>query len=199
MLRCCESRSENHDAQQQKMAARTEARKGYPESSAAKREAGRTVERDRAERSGALRVSPIAATLNKGRGLELVRADGDHERKTSMRYVITGPPRCGKTTWVNERAKPGDLVFDMDALSTVMFQLPKYPRPQHATLCLKTVRLAVVRWLQGTTFDADAYVIVADEEQARNVAHAIRGEVVRPKWRAMDDANASVTCERVVT
>lgn len=31
-------------------------------------------------------------------------------------YVITGPPAAGKTTWIRERAKPGDITIDYDDL-----------------------------------------------------------------------------------
>lgn len=34
-----------------------------------------------------------------------------------MLYVVIGPPAAGKSTWVNERAKPGDIVIDYDRLA----------------------------------------------------------------------------------
>lgn len=35
-------------------------------------------------------------------------------------YVITGPPAAGKTTWVAERAKVGDVVVDMDRIAQAL-------------------------------------------------------------------------------
>ena len=35
-------------------------------------------------------------------------------------YVITGPPAGGKTTWVRERAKPGDITIDYDTLAQAL-------------------------------------------------------------------------------
>lgn len=32
-------------------------------------------------------------------------------------YLITGPPCSGKSTWVRERAKTGDIVVDLDRLA----------------------------------------------------------------------------------
>ena len=31
-------------------------------------------------------------------------------------YVVTGPPASGKTTWVQQRARYGDVVIDYDAI-----------------------------------------------------------------------------------
>lgn len=36
------------------------------------------------------------------------------------RFVICGPPGSGKTTWVRERARPGDLVWDFDDVAAVV-------------------------------------------------------------------------------
>lgn len=34
--------------------------------------------------------------------------------------VVTGPPASGKSTWVLERAKPGDIVIDYDRLANAL-------------------------------------------------------------------------------
>src|SRR5262245_57412117 len=59
-----------------------------------------------------------------------------HNRKTATedggfikkipgeRFVVTGPPGCGKTTWVKDRAKPGDIVFDLDAVAVPVTNMP---------------------------------------------------------------------------
>lgn len=35
-------------------------------------------------------------------------------------YVVTGPPASGKSTWVQERAQPGDIVIDFDLLALAL-------------------------------------------------------------------------------
>lgn len=35
-------------------------------------------------------------------------------------YVVTGPPAAGKSTWVRENAKPGDITIDYDTLVQVL-------------------------------------------------------------------------------
>lgn len=34
--------------------------------------------------------------------------------------VVTGPPAGGKTSWVNARAQPGDVVIDMDRIAQAL-------------------------------------------------------------------------------
>jgi hypothetical protein len=35
-------------------------------------------------------------------------------------YVITGPPAAGKSTWVQARAKPVDIVIDLDRITVAL-------------------------------------------------------------------------------
>lgn len=35
-------------------------------------------------------------------------------------FVIMGPPAAGKSTWVNERAVPGDIVIDYDRIALAL-------------------------------------------------------------------------------
>lgn len=37
-----------------------------------------------------------------------------------MLYVVTGPPASGKSTWIRERAKSGDIVIDYDRLAVAL-------------------------------------------------------------------------------
>lgn len=37
-----------------------------------------------------------------------------------MLYVVTGPPASGKTTWVRSKARPDDIVIDLDALAVAL-------------------------------------------------------------------------------
>lgn len=44
-----------------------------------------------------------------------------------MLYVVIGPPAGGKSTWVNERAKPGDIVIDYDRLANSLTAIGAKP------------------------------------------------------------------------
>ena len=37
-----------------------------------------------------------------------------------MLYVITGPPAGGKSTWIQARATPRDIVIDMDRIASAL-------------------------------------------------------------------------------
>ena len=37
-----------------------------------------------------------------------------------MLYVVTGPPAAGKSSWIQARAKPQDLVIDLDRIALAL-------------------------------------------------------------------------------
>ncbi|MFE9309507.1 hypothetical protein ACFYM5_17680 [Streptomyces sp. NPDC006706] len=37
-----------------------------------------------------------------------------------MLYVVTGPPAAGKTSWIESRAKPSDIVIDLDRITRAL-------------------------------------------------------------------------------
>ena len=105
-------------------------------------------------------------------------------------FVICGPPGCGKTTWVGQRARPGDLVWDLDEIAAVMFNRSRPLLRHHGTgrarlpwlagQSLLAMRDGMVAWLathevrQGSVF-----IIVTDERQAKRIADTIGAVVVK--------------------
>ena len=107
--------------------------------------------------------------------------DGGFVRRIpGQRMIVTGPPGCGKTTWVKKRARPGDIVFDLDAIATVVTNVPKFPRPQDATSALLAMRDGLLAWLETATVLVHVYIIVTNQAEAIAVAGRINGRVVRP-------------------
>ena len=47
-----------------------------------------------------------------------------------MLYVVTGPPTAGKSSWIEARAKPTDIVIDLDRIALALAG-PGAPSWQH--------------------------------------------------------------------
>ena len=108
----------------------------------------------------------------------------------ARRYVITGPPNSGKSTWVQRHAQVDDLVFDFDELAGTMTgrgveqerdadgYRPAYPWPTKVALIV--MRDALIEWLSRTELSrTEVYVIITDTRRAEAVADRIGATVVR--------------------
>jgi hypothetical protein len=75
-------------------------------------------------------------------------------------YVVTGPPAAGKTTWVRERARHGDVVVDLDAIASALTPGGDGHRHPHAVLrCAQRARRAAIDEALRHTADVDVYVV----------------------------------------
>jgi 5-methylcytosine-specific restriction protein A len=92
------------------------------------------------------------------------------------RTVVCGPPGSGKSTYVNERRKAGDFVWDFDEVSRVL--LGKDARgatPQEREL-LVTMLNAAIGGLVPVAISA--WIIVSTRAWAGTIAKRLRGTVV---------------------
>ena len=101
-------------------------------------------------------------------------------------YVITGPPCGGKSTYVRERARPGDFVVDLDrlALAITSEDTPHHEYPAHIrTAAIQLRKQAVVMAIMWAK-RGDSYVIHAKPPaRARSQyrqAHAVMVELEAP-------------------
>lgn len=78
-----------------------------------------------------------------------------------MLYVIIGPPAAGKSTWVNDRAKPGDIVVDYDRIANALTSIHAAPHGHKRPLAAvafharETVITQALRYVR----DHDVYII----------------------------------------
>lgn len=75
-------------------------------------------------------------------------------------YIVTGPPAGGKTTWVRDHAKPGDVTIDFDAIANVLTPPDGKPHkhtPQVQAITKAARQAAIDAAL--TTIGVDVYII----------------------------------------
>lgn len=78
-----------------------------------------------------------------------------------MLFVVIGPPAGGKSTWVREHAKPGDITIDYDALANTLTPRGKGSH-EHTTevkKVTKAARAAAVETALLLSDQVDVYVI----------------------------------------
>lgn len=96
-------------------------------------------------------------------------------------WVVTGPPGCGKTTYVAKNKGEHDLVFDLDVLGGAVGGFGAWPRPDDVLDLLMDWRRVLIERIKTREVRRTAWVIVTDEQQAMEIASECRGQLVRPE------------------
>ncbi|GMV27712.1 MAG: HNH endonuclease [Phycisphaerae bacterium] len=95
--------------------------------------------------------------------------------------VVTGPPAAGKTTFVRENARPGDVVIDYDVLA-VALQLPGAPSHDHPRAVLHVAaaaRSAAIAAATGPRSMSPVWIIDTKPTPKRLAGYRARG------WRVV--------------
>lgn len=91
--------------------------------------------------------------------------------------VVVGPAGAGKTQWVDERRRWGDLVVDVDALYQALSGLEMYEKPQGLLSYVLAAQDAVISRLEMRGLDegvGHAWVITSLSSRTRVEAMAQR-------------------------
>ncbi len=81
------------------------------------------------------------------------------------RFVVAGPPCSGKSTYVAERAQPGDVVYDYDTVHQVLSGLAAHQHDQRIRPYVLAARDAVLNALANAP-DQAAWVITSSPKSA---------------------------------
>lgn len=87
-------------------------------------------------------------------------------------FLICGPPGAGKTTYVREHMKPGDIVWDFDAVLQAITGLPMHERTPAAHQFVMAMQDSFLRVIART--NARVWIIEcapSREHRARRVRH----------------------------
>ena len=76
-------------------------------------------------------------------------------------YLITGPPAAGKSTYVREHAKHGDITIDYDHIASALTPpgADTHEQPQHIKAVTKAARQAAIDTALNHTNTCDVYII----------------------------------------
>lgn len=73
--------------------------------------------------------------------------------------VVHGPPLSGKTTYVQERMGPNDLVYDFDLIMSAMSGLPVHGRNDHLISYVLDIRDLIIARLKGEKNIDTAWIV----------------------------------------
>ncbi len=99
-------------------------------------------------------------------------------KTTVQRFVVSGPPASGKSHWIDEHAEQGDLVFDADDLSAVIFGRCKADSTSFDRAIMKVLSSSMIGWLQLNAEHNDVYISITDKDAASEVAKKLHATLV---------------------
>lgn len=105
-----------------------------------------------------------------------VETDG---RPAAPRYVVTGRPGSGKTTWCERHRRPGDLVFDFDSLAELLTAQPRTMSRGDLVELIEAMRFSFLQALAGDyTIPRRVFLIASNPQRAALIAPMIGAAIV---------------------
>ena len=93
--------------------------------------------------------------------------------------VVSGLPGSGKSTYVEQHKRHGDIVWDQDVMMAALCGLPLGEKQPDCVRALVAMRQGLVSELVGGTPCRPAWVIVTSEDVAQQIAADCGAEIVR--------------------
>lgn len=121
-------------------------------------------------RNGELPERLLHFTCNSQRGGGEVATSG------VRKIVVMGPPCGGKTTWVSEHAKPGDIRIDYDHLCNLIggYPIGNHDYPQVVARLVRKARLLLIREALKQS-ETDVYIIHSTPSESALLRYAEAG------------------------
>jgi hypothetical protein len=115
-----------------------------------------------------------------------------------MLYVVTGPPAGGKSTWVREHAKAGDITIDYDLLANTLTpaSVASHEHTTEVKKVTKAARQAAIDVALTLTNIIDVYIIHSLPSRALMDSYRARGAEVVTIDPGLDVALARAKAER---
>lgn len=83
-------------------------------------------------------------------------------RSTIPVTILAGPPGAGKTTYLQDVSRPGDVVVDVDALYVALTGLPIWDKPQSVLPFVLAARDAVIERLCRSSAARHAWIATTE-------------------------------------
>lgn len=95
------------------------------------------------------------------------------------RFVVTGPPDSGKTTYVKSHKADNAVVWDADDIVRVMCGAERHQWPIYMRTIIAAMLAGFVASVQRCPTIPEVWIIITDTTQAEQVAARINGRIVR--------------------
>ena len=115
-----------------------------------------------------------------------------------MVTVVTGPPCSGKSTYVRQRARRGDVVIDLDriALALTSEDTPHHEYDETIRALAIRVRETAVRAILGAAGQVTAWIVDSDPSPERRRQYRIAGAELIALDPGIDVCLARASAER---